>query len=201
VTRHFSSHGSAFRGLIQGVESDHDLVRALRERRPGAFDQLYRTYHGRIWRFLVRLSGPSAEDLFQETWVAAARHVHHLREDTTLLPWLFTIARNKHRNGQRAWARQSKQRNLLGQATANGQPSLDDVVDSRRRAVETQAALASLPVAHREVLLLCVVEDLENTAVAEILGCTSAVVRKRLSRARQELSRLVGRSRAERQIA
>jgi RNA polymerase sigma factor (sigma-70 family) len=201
VTRHFSGHGSAFRGLIRGVESDHDLVHALRERRPGAFDQLYRAYHGRIWRFLARLAGPGAEDLFQETWVAAARHVHHLREDTTLLPWLFTIARNKHRNGLRAWARHSRQRNLLVQAGANAQPSLDDVVDSHRRAAETQAALDSLPVTHREVLLLCVAENLETKAVAEILGCTSAVVRKRLSRARQELSRRMGKCQAERKTA
>ena len=42
-----------------------------------------------------------AEDLFQDTWLAAARHAHRLHEGSQLLPWLYTIARNKHHNAFR----------------------------------------------------------------------------------------------------
>jgi RNA polymerase sigma-70 factor, ECF subfamily len=179
------------------VESDRDLVLALRARKPGAFDQLYQQYHDRIWRFLARLAGESAEDLFQETWLAAARHVHRLREDTRLLPWLFTIARNKHRNSVRTWLRQSRQRQALVAPKIAAPVPLDEKVHAHRQAEQTGLAFSRLPQAQREVLLLCVVEGFALAEVAQILECTDQAVRKRLSRARQELARLVGRRETE----
>jgi RNA polymerase sigma-70 factor, ECF subfamily len=175
------------------VESDGELVLALRARQTGAFDRLYARHSERIWRFLCRLAGAGADDLFQETWLAAARHVHRLREDTELLPWLFTIARNKHRNGLRTWARKTRVSETL-RAQANRAPvPVDEQVHTRAEAERTRAAFDRLPAAHREVLLLCVVEHLNTAAVARLLACSEAVVRKRLSRARQELAKLCGR--------
>jgi RNA polymerase sigma factor (sigma-70 family) len=172
---------------------DNDLVLALRDRRPGAFDQLYAKHSERVWRFLAHLAGPGAEDLFQETWLAAARHVHRLREDTQLLPWLFTIARNKHRNHLRAWARQSRCRQELRAENGSAPSHVDEQAHTHREVGRMQAAFARLPVAHREVLLLCVVEGLDTAEVARTLACSEDVVRKRLSRARRELLRRCGR--------
>jgi RNA polymerase sigma-70 factor (ECF subfamily) len=172
-------------------------VLALRVQSPGAFDRVYLQYHQRIWRFLARLAGEGAEDLFQETWLAAARHVHRLREDTLLLPWLFTIARNKHRNSLRTWARQSRQRQALCAQEVVPQVSVDDKVHAHRQAEQTWRAFSLLPQPHREVLLLCVVEGFEVAEVARILSCSGDAVRKRLSRARQELARLAGRGEPE----
>jgi len=91
---------------LDGVDHDRDLVLALRGKQPGALDEVYRVYRQRIWRFLARLawSRAEADDLFQETWLAVARHGHELREDSDLGVWLYTIARNKHRNSVRARA-------------------------------------------------------------------------------------------------
>jgi RNA polymerase sigma factor (sigma-70 family) len=176
----------------EGSHLDYQLVLALRERKPGAFDQVYALHSERIWRFLARLAGPGAEDLFQETWLAAARHAHRLREDTQLLPWLFTIARNKHRNGLRTWVRQSRCAQVF-RAQEGSQPApLDDEIHALRQAARVRAAFGLLPEAHREVLLLCVAEGLATADVALALACSEDVVRKRLSRARKELARLSG---------
>jgi RNA polymerase sigma factor (sigma-70 family) len=188
---------SAVRWVNGHVESDRELVLALCARKSGAFDQLYRQYHERIWRFLARLAGGGAEDLFQETWLAAARYVHRLREDTLLLPWLFTIARNKHRNNVRTWLRQSRQRQALRGHEVAAPVPIDEKVHAHRQAEQTWLAFSRLSQAHREVLLLCVVEGLAVAEVAQILECTHEAVRKRLSRARQELARLVGRREPE----
>ena len=175
-----------------GVESDRELVLALRARRPGAFDRLYQFYHARLWRYLARLAGSGAEDLFQETWMAAARNAHLLRDDTSLLPWLFTIAHNKYRNGLRSWARQARMQVVLAGAPSSGPLASDELVHLQRKITKVQLGLAQLPDAHREVLLLCAVEGLEASVAAAVLGCTSDAVRKRLSRARRELARLAG---------
>lgn len=190
-------HKTSSEGLIGSVDSDRDLVLALRAQRPGAFDRLYLQYHERIWRFLARLAGDAAEDLFQETWLAAARHVYRLREDTLLLPWLFTIARNKHRNGLRTWVRRSRQRQDLCAHEVASQVAVDDRVHAHRQAEQTWRAFSRLPQPHREVLLLCVVEGFEVAEAARILACSGDAVRKRLSRARQELARLAGRGEPE----
>jgi RNA polymerase sigma factor (sigma-70 family) len=173
------------------VEDDRELVIDLRARKPGAFDRMYHRYHERVWRFLARLAGPGADDLFQDTWLAAARHVHRLRPETSLLPWLFTIARNKHRNATRSWARQRRQSALV--ADGGQQPVPDEAAHARRQAEQTLAAFARLPDAYREVLLLCVMEEMDALGAGLVLECSADAVRKRLSRARQEQACLTGR--------
>jgi RNA polymerase sigma factor (sigma-70 family) len=54
------------------------------------------------------------------------------------------------------------------------------------------AALARLPEADREVLLLTVWEGLQPREVAEVVGLSTGAVRTRLSRARARLRELVG---------
>ena len=172
--------------------SDQDLVLLMRRRQPGAFAEVYRRHHERIWRFLQRLTGHRAlgEDLFQDTWLAAARNAHRLREDSQLLPWLYTIARNKHRNSLRFAAMEQRRREQAGPPDPAGAPELD--VDARASAARVVAAFPRLTEAHREVLLLCLVEGLDSEAAARVLDVRPEAVRKRLSRARAELARLAG---------
>jgi RNA polymerase sigma-70 factor (ECF subfamily) len=181
------------------MRSDLELVRALRALDPGAFEEMYRLYRDRIWRFLVRLSGSAslAEDLFQETWLDAARHAHQLREDTAPLRWLYTIARNKHRNARRGFVMDSRRRVALHVAPRDEAPRPDEAAVSRDEAERVRAALDRLPEAYREVLALCACEGLDSANAAEVLDITPEAVRKRLSRARAELARIVGREIAE----
>jgi RNA polymerase sigma-70 factor (ECF subfamily) len=179
---------------VSSGPSDADLVRLLRRRQPGAFEELFRRYRDRIWRFLARLAGRGdlAEDLFQETWLAAARNAHRLREDTQLGAWLYTIARNKHRNGLRLGASEGHKR-----AGAHATPPLapvgpDERADARREAARVADAFARLPEAHREVLLLAIVEGLDGPAIASVLAIREEAVRKRLSRARAALAAATG---------
>ena len=165
----------------------------LRQQRPGAFDEVYLRYREPIWRFLCRLCGRPelAEDLFQDTWLAAARNAHRLRQGSELLPWLYTIARNKHRNAVRLHHLDRKRREgALAEPTAAPR-ELDVDTDLRRRAAQIARAFDSLPEAFREVLLLSIIEGMATADVAKILGLREDAVRKRLSRARAELARLL----------
>lgn len=166
------------------------LVRALRRRERGAFDRLYGQHHERIWAFLLRLTGrrDEASDLFQETWLAAARHAEHLEEQSRLLPWLYTIARNKHRNARRFLLFDLRKRELSALEPEPERPGLDDALEARERAAALQQAFYALPDASREVLLLVTIDGLSSTEAAAVLGLKEDAVRKRLSRARQELA-------------
>jgi RNA polymerase sigma-70 factor, ECF subfamily len=176
------------------MEPDSLLVARLRRREPGAFEALYASHRDEIWRFLRRLSGSNdqAQDLFQETWLAAARHSHRLLEDTRLLPWLYTIARNKQRNALRLRLFDERRRTDSAAEPIAAAATPDQEAELRAQARAVSEAFEQLAEAHREILVLCVVEGLDSKAVAGILGIREEAVRKRLSRARGELLRVTG---------
>ena len=122
--------------------------------------------------------------------MSAARHAHELREDTELARWLFTIARNKHRNALRLHAHDEQRRSAVAREPAAQPIPPDDHTEARQRANRVTAAFSHLTEAHREVLLLSVVEGLDAEKVAAILDLSGEAVRKRLSRARAELVRI-----------
>ncbi len=166
----------------------------LRQRVPGAFEELYARHRDEIWRFLRRLSGSDdlAQDLFQETWLAAARHAHRLLDDTRLLPWLYTIARNKQRNALRLHLFDEGRRTGSAREPAAAPATPEQEADVRGRARAVTEAFGRLAEAHREILILSVVEGLDSKAIAAILDLREDAVRKRLSRARAELLHLTG---------
>ncbi|NUP11933.1 MAG: RNA polymerase sigma factor [Polyangiaceae bacterium] len=169
---------------------DAALVDGLRRRDPAAFDALYARHEPAIFRFLWRLSGRRdvAEDLFQETWLSVARHAERLTDDTDIVAWLFTIARNRYRSYRR-WALLDLTRIAeLGREPVDDVRSPEHDVDARNSAAAVSRALGRLSATHREVLLLAVVEGLAPRQVAAVLGLTPEAVRQRLHRARAELT-------------
>lgn len=169
---------------------DAALVDALRRRDPAAFDAVYARFHGRLWSFLVRLSGRRdvAEDLIQDTWLLVARHADRLEEGTDLAAWLFTVARNRYRSWRR-WAVLDLTRlDLLAHEPLPLAAPPEGAAVARAEVAALEDALARIAPAHREVLLLAAVEGLEAAQVAEVLGIREDAARKRLSRARAELA-------------
>jgi len=173
--------------------NEQDVVRGLIAGQPGAFDEMYDRHADRIWRFLVRLAQNEAlaEDLFQETWLAAASHAHLLREDSSLLRWLYTIARNAHRMSWRSKRADATKHVQLRSSAASPGPG-DEAMAARLDLTRATAAIARLPEAFREVLVLCVLEELSSEDAAVILEISPEAVRKRLSRARAELASMLG---------
>lgn len=173
--------------------SDPLLVEALRRGEPAAFDRAYGEHRARVYSFLARLSGRAdiAQDLFQETFLKLARSASTLRPDTDLAAWLFTVARNEFLSyRRRAAARPAESTNLdddhPAYATHARNPERDAVAS--RELERLDVALASLPEAHREVLLLVAVEGLEADRACAVLGLKPDALRQRLSRARAALA-------------
>jgi RNA polymerase sigma factor (sigma-70 family) len=76
--------------------------------RPPPFQALLDAHRTEIYRFLVATAGPSdADDVFQETWVAALRAYPKLRRTDNLRAWLFRIAQNKATDAHRARSRRA----------------------------------------------------------------------------------------------
>lgn len=181
--------------------TDREIVAGLRRAEPAAFDAAFDRYHRRVWAFLVRLSRRTelAEELLQETFLRLAAHGARLRDDTELRAWLFTVARNLWRSHQR-WAWLDGQRiaelaaRALGRQEGAATPLELATASETGRAVER--ALAELPEKNREVAWLVLVERMEPSEAARVLGIRPDALRQRLARARQVIATHIDRGAA-----
>jgi RNA polymerase sigma-70 factor (ECF subfamily) len=181
-------------------ETELALVEALRHGDAAAFDEIYSAFNARLFTFLVRLSRRRdvAEDLLEETWLRLVKHAPRLRADTRLAPWLFTVARNLHISFNRS--------RMLEDSAAESLLALWPFSPDRSSPFEAAAAselerrieqaLAALPAAYREVLLLVGIAGLDHPDAADVCGITPEALRQRLHRARGMLSRLLEQSAA-----
>jgi len=173
-------------------ESELTLVARLRQGDAAAFDEVYTAFNVRLFTFLLRLSRRRdvAEDLLEETWLRLVKHAGRLRIDTRLGPWLFTVARNLHVSFNRS--------RLLEDSAATSLIALWPFAPRRSSPFEAAAAnelyarieraLAALPPASREVLVLVGVAGLDHADAADVCGVTPEALRQRLHRAREALS-------------
>jgi RNA polymerase sigma-70 factor (ECF subfamily) len=174
-------------------ETELQLVVRLRAGDPAAFDVVHGAFNVRLYNFLARLSNRRdvAEDLLEETWLRLVKHAGRLRPDTRLGPWLFTVARHVHASHCRSRLLEDAHAAGLMGLWPHGRPgpSPFEVVEASETERRLATALASLPLAYREALLLVGVEELRHSEAAEICGVTAEAMRQRVSRARALLAR------------
>lgn len=158
-----------------------------------AFGELYDRHANAVYNYCFRRSGDwaLAEDLtatvFLEAW-RKRRRVTFDREDG-VLPWLYAVANNVHRNDARAHRRFAR---FLGDLVAiqrTGRDASEQLADEdEMRAV--LAAVQRLPRREQDVLALCVFGDLSYEQAAAALRVPIGTVRSRLARARSRLGEL-----------
>ena|SRR5687767_13598179 len=167
---------------------DRALIERLRARDAAAFDEIYARFNARLFSFLVRLSRDHdrAQDLLEETWLRLVSNADRLRPDTTLGPWLFTVARNLYLSECRARVLEQSDEALVAHVSPAPSPFEELAATESHRRLE--AALASLPLIHREALLLVGVEGMSITEAAAVCGVSNDTLRQRLSRGRAMLA-------------
>ena len=144
-----------------------------------AIRQLYSHYakalHGYVEQFCPDRA--SADDIVQETFIRAWRHLPQLSaDDRPVRPWLFRVARNLLIDANRA------DRALLVSAPEQSageigtDSGLDEVLDRQL----VSAALAHLSPAHQSVLVETFYRGETMAAVARELGIPHGTARSRL---------------------
>ena len=146
-------------------------------------------------RWLVR-DGHDAQDVVQDAMLRALRHFDGLR-GVDPRPWLLAIVRN----AAWAWLRARRPGELvelsddeLDAALSLGGPGLNPDPRAIRRTErrEMDAAIAALPIAFRETLILRELEELSYREIAQVLDVPMGTVMSRLSRARTLLAQALG---------
>ena len=166
--------------------ADVQALAWLTQRDARGFDLAYASYAEGIFGFLMRLtrSRARAEDLFQHTFLRLAERGPHLRSDSDLRAWLFSVARNAFHSEVRA--RGVALRAGVGLAPAPNAAGASP--ESGLVLSDLERALDGLQQEDRELLLLVSVEGLSHTQLSAVLGVDAVTVRKRVSRARSRLA-------------
>src|SRR5438105_3218642 len=81
---------------MQAVETDAQLVARCRAGDDQAWRELVDRFSRYVYAIAVqafRLSEADAEDVFQEVFARAYEHLHKLRDDSAIRPWLAQLTR------------------------------------------------------------------------------------------------------------
>ncbi len=171
-------------------DADRSLVERVKAGDVAAFERLFSRHQARLYRFASRMCrhAQDAEDILQDTFLAAFRHAKTFRGRARFTTWLYTIAANACRRSRRG-ARPS-----MGVDEADGEgpaapvddwtrrPDVQVMRKETRRAIDD--AIASLPRDQRLVLVLRDMEGLPAEEVGRIVGVGVPAVKSRLHRAR-----------------
>ncbi len=173
-------------------ESELALVARLRAGDLAAFDIVHEAFNTRLFNFLARLSQSRdvAEDLLEDTWLRLVAHAPALQPDTRLAAWLFTVARNLYASYCRArLVEHSHADSLIALwPCPSARPSPFETLAASETERRIEAALATLPIACREALLLVASEGLSPAEAAVVCAISPEAMRQRLSRARALLA-------------
>ncbi len=137
-------------------------------------------------------AGEEADDVVQEAFVKAFRHLSRFRAGEPFGPWLLRIVANETRNLTRSRRRRAALALRLGTAESEGTAAdgpADEVLAAERRA-GLVAAMGALPDRERQVLVCRYFLDLSEAETAQVLGWPLGSVKSRTARA---LNRLRGR--------
>jgi RNA polymerase sigma-70 factor (ECF subfamily) len=188
------------------ARDDAALLARLRAGDEAAFDELVRATSPRLLatlRCMLR-SEEDARDALQETYLAAHRALHGFAGQARLSTWLHRIAVNAALMKLRSRKRHPETaiEELLPQFEEDGHrvvelpapPSdVEDELDEAARRAAVRRCIAALPEAHRTVLVLRDLEELDTEETARALGISTDATKMRLHRARQALRTLLER--------
>jgi RNA polymerase sigma-70 factor (ECF subfamily) len=178
-------------------QSDEELIAAVAAGDREAFGALYSRRRPDVYRFALHMTGvpATAEDVAQDVFMTVIHEAGRYTPGRSgVVAWLLGIARNHAR--RRLAARRHEP-----MPDAGAEPGVfADPADGLVRGQQADAlrlALGSLPVAYREAIVLCDLQELTYQDAADAAGCAIGTVRSRLHRGRQILAaKLRGERRA-----
>ncbi len=159
-------------------------LNALSRGDPAAVGGLFELYSEKIFRYTYRVLGnrSDAEDATAETFWRVLRRSGDLRADGAFRTWLFRIARNVCIDK----IRQQKLFELPGDTHDGG------TEERTALKVTVHQALSELPIAYREPLVLCDLEEISAKEAADMLSISIPALKSRLYRGRRALREKLG---------
>ena len=169
-----------------GADDDTTLAARSRDGDRRAFEALVRRTSRLVYATLVLETGwaDRAEELTQETFLVAARHVGRLADPAAFRPWLLSVAHTVLIDDVRRRARKKRGPPPTGDvaAAAGPGPTPLESAEGREQRARAMAVLRSLPEAYRGPLTLRYLAGADHNEIGRQLGLTNGALRGLLHR-------------------
>jgi RNA polymerase sigma-70 factor (ECF subfamily) len=159
------------------------------------FEQLAMPLFGPLYNLASWLTQnrSDAEDLVQETYAKALKGFDSFQPGTNFRAWIYRILRNTFltsRTGLKTAVSLDDEEDpeTITPATTD---TPESILLARADQDAIEHALRQLPVAHREIILLCDVEEMSYREIAAALDVPLGTVMSRLARARKSMRQLL----------
>lgn len=175
-------------------EKNRACVERMIDGDEAAFDQLYHSYSGRLYRMAYFITGnrSDSEDILQETFIKCFLHRKELKQPDRFESWLYQIL------VRTAWRINRKQKDLsydsilenksdtgMGKLISNDHSAgpLEQFLKMERSS-ELYKAVQSLDIKYRTAILLHYYMEMQTKEIARITGTLEGTVKSRLFKAR-----------------
>jgi len=167
---------------------DETLVAAAQAGSSEAFSRLVDRHQQAVRAFLRRACGDwaMADDLAQETFLAAWPRIGRLKTGASVRAWLCGIAYRKHLTARRSDARSR----VREEAWEVDRETTRDVAPADKVALDR--AMAALPPDQRACVALCLAADFSHAEASEALDLPLGTVKSHVTRGRARLLAALG---------
>ncbi len=174
------------------------LVEKLRSGDSTAMEEFYNLYRSRLYTLIseqVDRDQAVAEDLVQETFLAALDSLDKFRGDSQLYTWLRSIALHKINDFYRRQAREPKAENSSPdfdamkqlEQTGDDKPAPLTVMEFEEIRQSVRQALGDLPHDYQKVLVMKYLEEMPVLEISQVMGRSPKSVEGLLARARKAM--------------
>lgn len=167
---------------------DEALVAAAQGGSTEAFSRLVERHQQALRAFLRRACGDwaQADDLAQETFLAAWSRIDRLKAGASVRAWLCGIGYNKHLTAMRSAGRERARAAVY---EADREPVSEAQVEDR---LALERAMDGLAPEQRACIALCLAADFSHAEAAEALDMPLGTVKSHVSRGRARLLQALG---------
>ena len=187
---------------------DSKLIEKLKSGDSEAVVELYTAYADRIYSLVfnqVDRNRDAAQDIVQETFLAASKSASKFHGRSKVYTWLYSIAHRKvadfYRRKKREARYQTESSDGHLDPGSGGEPLVTEIMEAEEKNRSIQETLSSLPLHYKEVLILKYVEEMPVAEISQVMGRSPKSVEGLLTRARRELrDRLAAQNEGRSQI-
>jgi RNA polymerase sigma factor (sigma-70 family) len=176
--------------------SDHQLMRAVRDGDLDKLGHLFEKYHRQLYNFYLRHVEDrlTCEDMVQEVFLRMLKYRHTYRGEGKFTTWMYSIAHNVKIDHFR---RAEHRHDFTGEidSLVSTQPNPEELSHKTGRSEALRRALDRLSDKNREVLILSRFQNLKYEEISQILGCPVNTVKARVFRAIRDLKSLLNEQR------
>ena len=190
---------------------DELLIRRAQRGDADAFEQLLLEHQKNVYNLCYRMAGnpDDAMDLSQETFLRAWRCLDQYQFASAFSTWLYRLCSNicidflRRRRRQQTVPLTFEDADGEEQtyAVPDAQPLPEEQVELQLTRETLAAAMAQLLPEHRAVLQLRVVNEMSYEQIADVLDIQIGTVKSRLSRARNQLKKILERGNLSRRAS